>query len=74
MKRKKVKYDVAKDGLEAVDKWKSGNFHLILVSRTFFSSSPSLFHATPQFFSSVYIRGKGGFISDMYLPQLFVFS
>ena len=28
----------------------------------------------PSIFSSVYIRGKGGFISDMYLPQLFVFS
>lgn len=32
MKKKKVKYDVAKNGEEAVEKWRSGNFQLILVS------------------------------------------
>ena len=32
MKKKKIKYDVAKNGEEAVQKWKSGTFHLILVS------------------------------------------
>ncbi len=31
MKKKKIKYDVAKNGEEAVQKWKSGVFHLILV-------------------------------------------
>ena len=32
MRRKKIKYDVAKNGEEAVQKWRSGVFHLILVS------------------------------------------
>ncbi|KIM67697.1 hypothetical protein SCLCIDRAFT_1209799 [Scleroderma citrinum Foug A] len=31
MKKKKVKYDVAKNGEEAVEKWRSGNFQLILM-------------------------------------------
>jgi osomolarity two-component system response regulator SSK1 len=31
MKKKKIKYDVASNGQEAVQKWKSGGFHLILV-------------------------------------------
>lgn len=31
MKKKKIKYDTASNGLEAVQKWKSGGFHLILV-------------------------------------------
>ena len=31
MKKKKIKYDVAGNGQEAVQKWKSGGFHLILV-------------------------------------------
>ena len=31
MKKKKIKYDVAKNGEEAVQKWNSGGFHLILV-------------------------------------------
>ncbi|KAF9647061.1 hypothetical protein BDM02DRAFT_3098727 [Thelephora ganbajun] len=31
MKKKKIKYDVAKNGQEAVQKWKSGVFHLILM-------------------------------------------
>ena len=31
MKKKKIKYDVAKNGEEAVQKWHSGGFHLILV-------------------------------------------
>lgn len=32
MKKKGIKYAVAKDGEEAVEKWKAGNFHLVLVS------------------------------------------
>jgi osomolarity two-component system, response regulator SSK1 len=32
MRKKKIKYDVAKNGEEAVGKWRSGGFHLILVS------------------------------------------
>ncbi|KAI9512700.1 hypothetical protein F5148DRAFT_973098 [Russula earlei] len=31
MRKKKIKYDVAKNGEEAVEKWKSGRFHLILM-------------------------------------------
>jgi len=31
MRKKKIKYDVAKNGEEAVEKWQSGRFHLILV-------------------------------------------
>ncbi|VDC04082.1 unnamed protein product [Peniophora sp. CBMAI 1063] len=31
MRRKKIKFDVAKNGEEAVTKWKSGQFHLILM-------------------------------------------
>ncbi|RPD66714.1 hypothetical protein L227DRAFT_490960 [Lentinus tigrinus ALCF2SS1-6] len=31
MKKKKIKYDVAKNGDEAVQKWRSGGFHLILM-------------------------------------------
>ena len=34
MRKKKIKYDVAKNGEEAVQKWRSGTFHLILVSGT----------------------------------------
>jgi osomolarity two-component system, response regulator SSK1 len=34
MRKKKIKYDVAKNGEEAVEKWRSGRFHLILVSAT----------------------------------------
>jgi CheY-like chemotaxis protein len=26
-----IKYDVANNGVEAVEKWKTGNFHLVLV-------------------------------------------
>jgi osomolarity two-component system response regulator SSK1 len=33
MKKKKIKYDVAKNGEEAVQKWRTGGFHLILVGR-----------------------------------------
>lgn len=33
MKKRKIKYDVAKNGEEAVQKWRSGGFHLILVSK-----------------------------------------
>jgi osomolarity two-component system response regulator SSK1 len=33
MKKKQIKYDVAKNGQEAVQKWRTGGFHLILVSR-----------------------------------------
>lgn len=38
MKKKGIKYAVAKDGEEAVQKWKAGSFHLVLVSS--FSSVP----------------------------------
>lgn len=30
-KRKKIKHQTAKDGQEAVEKWRTGGFHLILV-------------------------------------------
>ena len=33
MKKRHIKYDVAMNGLEAVQKWKTGEFHLILVCR-----------------------------------------
>lgn len=31
MKKHQIKFSVASNGLEAVNKWKSGKFHLILV-------------------------------------------
>jgi hypothetical protein len=31
MKKKKIKYDLASNGQEAVQKWRTGEFHLILV-------------------------------------------
>ncbi|KAF9449551.1 hypothetical protein P691DRAFT_774601 [Macrolepiota fuliginosa MF-IS2] len=31
MKRKKIRYDIANNGMEAVEKWKTGGFHLILM-------------------------------------------
>lgn len=31
MKKRKIKYDVANNGREAVDKWKTGGFHLVLM-------------------------------------------
>ncbi|KAJ7762765.1 hypothetical protein DFH07DRAFT_917436 [Mycena maculata] len=31
MRKKKIKFQLAKDGLEAVEKWKTGNFDLILM-------------------------------------------
>lgn len=31
LKKKRIQHQSAKDGLEAVEKWKTGNFHLILV-------------------------------------------
>ncbi|KZT20652.1 hypothetical protein NEOLEDRAFT_1140490 [Neolentinus lepideus HHB14362 ss-1] len=31
MRKKKIKYDVAKNGEEAVEKWRTGGFHLILM-------------------------------------------
>ncbi|PFH50585.1 hypothetical protein AMATHDRAFT_144811 [Amanita thiersii Skay4041] len=31
MKRKGIQYDIANNGLEAVEKWKTGGFHLILM-------------------------------------------
>lgn len=36
MKKRKIKYDVANNGREAVDRWKTGGFHLVLVSSWFF--------------------------------------
>lgn len=46
MRRKKIKYDLASNGQEAVQKWRSGGFHLILVRNlvyfTFSASSQSL--------------------------------
>jgi CheY-like chemotaxis protein len=32
LRKKKIKHQSAKDGLEAVEKWRTGGFHLILVS------------------------------------------
>jgi osomolarity two-component system response regulator SSK1 len=34
MKKHSIKFSVACDGKEAVEKWKGGGFHLILVSYT----------------------------------------
>ena len=31
MQRKKISYAVASDGQEAVEKWRTGNYHLVLV-------------------------------------------
>ncbi|RXW23607.1 hypothetical protein EST38_g2257 [Candolleomyces aberdarensis] len=31
MRKKKIKYDIANNGLEAVQKWRTGGFHLILM-------------------------------------------
>ena len=31
MKKKKIKYDVVKNGKEAVEKWRTGGFHIVLV-------------------------------------------
>jgi osomolarity two-component system response regulator SSK1 len=41
MKKKKIKFNVANNGEEAVEKWRTGGFHLILVSFLDFPSSPS---------------------------------
>jgi hypothetical protein len=35
MKKKKISFDVANNGREAVDKWRTGGYHLILVSGCF---------------------------------------
>lgn len=51
MKKKKIKYDVAKNGEEAVEKWKSGAFHLILVSDSFHISRPPI----PTYSFSIFI-------------------
>lgn len=32
MMKRKIKYSVANDGQEAVEKWKEGGFHIVLVS------------------------------------------
>jgi len=40
MRKKKIKYDIANNGLEAVEKWASGGYHLILVRLL-----PSLSHS-----------------------------
>lgn len=34
LRKKKIKHGTAKDGLEAVEKWRTGGYHLILVSHT----------------------------------------
>ncbi len=43
MRKKKIKYDVAKNGEEAVEKWRSGRFHLILVR-----AAPHKWHTLSQ--------------------------
>ena len=42
MRKKKIKYDIANNGAEAVAKFKTGGFHLILVRRLAY---PYLFQA-----------------------------
>ena len=32
MQRKKISYAVASNGQEAVEKWRTGNYHLVLVT------------------------------------------
>lgn len=34
MSRNKIQYEVANNGREAIDKWRSGSFHIIFVSLT----------------------------------------
>lgn len=31
MKTKQIDYGIAENGLEAVEKWRTGNYHLVLV-------------------------------------------
>lgn len=40
MKKRGIKCEVAVDGAQAVDKWKKGNFHLVLVSTGFLRETP----------------------------------
>lgn len=42
MQRKKISYAVAGNGQEAVEKWRTGNYHLVLVMLEEGFSSPSL--------------------------------
>ena len=39
MRKKKIKYDVANNGEEAVQKWQSGSFQLILVGVSLLSAT-----------------------------------
>jgi hypothetical protein len=48
MRKKKIKYDVAKNGEEAVEKWRSGRFHLILVG---FGPTPETDFLTDELFA-----------------------
>jgi osomolarity two-component system response regulator SSK1 len=38
LRKKKIKHQAAKDGQEAIEKWRTGGFHLILVSHLGFGT------------------------------------
>jgi hypothetical protein len=40
MQRKKISYAVASNGQEAVEKWRTGNYHLVLVMSEGLSGTP----------------------------------
>jgi hypothetical protein len=39
MKTKQIDYGIAENGLEAVEKWRTGNYHLVLVSQQYVSTA-----------------------------------
>lgn len=49
MTKRKIKYDVAKNGEEAVMKWQTGGFHLILVSMSGLCHAEQIFTSIIKF-------------------------
>lgn len=52
LRKKKINHQTAKDGLEAVEKWRTGAFHLILVSASRWMSNDRPAEARRWIFSS----------------------